>query len=418
MRRVATSLAAAAHGVGIALDALRGNPVRAVLTTAGIVIGVATVMAMASVIAGVREVVMAEMVPVGPDNFVVERFDVGELRLAELGDGKAPWAGAPAITLREAEILAALPGIRSATPSVSGSATVRVGRNTLPGVEVEGRGAEWPDYRAGTFVWGRNFLPAEVDGSANVVVLSEGLAHEVFGRVVPRGGSVWLAGMPFRVVGVYRASGNILASSDDAWMAAPYSTVLKHLEAEEEWMEVLVVPAAGATRAHAMNRVTAALRAARGLRPLEPSNFTLTQQEGARKLFDDATRMFFVVMLALSSVGLLVGGVGVTAIMTISVTERTREIGVRKALGATRRAILWQFLVETVTVTLVGGVVGIVLAGGGAILLTRLTPLPATVPLWSVVAGLAVSAGCGLVFGIAPAHRAARMDPVEALRHQ
>ncbi|HEU4453306.1 MAG TPA: ABC transporter permease [Longimicrobium sp.] len=413
-----TGLAAAAHGVSIAFDALSGNRVRALLTTAGMVIGVGTVMAMASVISGVRQVVTTELVPVGPDNFVVERFDVGELRLAELGTGKAPWAGAPALTLGEAEMLAALPAVRSATPIVRGTTTLRVGRSTLPGVEVEGAGDEWPDYRAGTFVWGRNFLPSEVGRSANVVVLSEGLAREVFGRDEPENATVWLSGMPFRVVGVYRARGNLLAGADDQWMAAPYSTVLKHLDADEEWMEVLVVPADGVTRAEAMNRVTAALRTSRGLRPMDASNFALTEQEGVRKLFDDATRMFFVVMLALSSIGLLVGGVGVVAIMTISVTERTREIGVRKALGATRRAILWQFLVETVTVTVVGGSVGIVLAGGGALLLARLTPVPAAVPLWSVVAGLAVSAGCGLVFGIAPANRAARLDPVEALRHQ
>lgn len=418
MRRVTTSLAAAAHGVAIAFDSLRGNRVRALLTTAGMVIGVATVMAMASVITGVRQVVTAELVSVGPDNFVVERFDVGELRLAELGEGKAPWAGAPALTLREAEMLGALPAVHSATPLVSGSATLRVGRSTLPGVEVQGTGADWSDSRPGTFVWGRNFLPSEVEHSADVIVLSEGIAREVFGQVEPEGGAVWLDGMPFRVVGVYRARGNVLAGADEPWIAAPYSTVLKHLQVEAEWMEVLVAPADGVSRMHAQNQVTAALRAARGLRPLDAPNFAITEQQGVRKMFDDATRMFFVVMLALSSVGLLVGGVGVVAIMSISVTERTREIGVRKALGATRHAILWQFLVETVTVTVVGGAVGIALAGGGAFLLAQLTPVPATVPLWSVVAGVAVSAGCGLVFGIAPANRAARLDPVEALRHQ
>lgn len=418
MRRAATGFTAAAHGVGIAFDALRGNRVRAVLTIAGIVIGVATVMAMASMIAGVRQVVTTELISVGPDNFVVERFDVGELRLAALGEGKAPWAGTPSLTLREAEMLAALPAVSSATPLVRGSATLRVGRSTIPGVDVEGAGVEWPDYRAGTIVWGRNFLSSEVERSANVVVLSEGLARAVFGRAEPEGDAVWIAGTLFRVVGVYRWRGNLLTGGDDLWMAAPFSTVLKHMEADEEWMEVLVVPAAGVPRAQAMNSVTAALRTARGLHPLDANNFALTEQVGVRKLFDDATRMFSVVMLMLSSVGLLVGGVGVMAIMTISVTERTREIGVRKALGATRRAILWQFLVEAVTVTLVGGVVGIVLASGGTLLLARLTPVPAAVPLWSVMAGLAVSAGCGLVFGIAPANRAARMDPVEALRHQ
>jgi putative ABC transport system permease protein len=418
MRRAATALAAAVYGAGIAFDSLRGNRVRALLTTAGMVIGVATVMAMASVITGVRRVVTEELAAAGPGNFVVERFDVGALRLAELGEGRAPWAGSPPVTLREAEMLAALPGVHSATPRIDASATLRAGRGTLPGVEVEGTGADWPDGRAGTFVWGRNFLPAEVARSANVAVLSERVAREVFGHTQPDGGAVWLDGMPFRVVGVYRARANVLSGADPAWVAAPYSAVLKHLDAQVEWMEVRVVPAQGVSRMAAVNQVTAALRAARGLRPMDRANFAVTEAEAVRRLFDDATRMFFVVMLAISSVGLLVGGVGVVAIMSISVTERTREIGIRKALGATRGAILWQFLVETVTVTVVGGGVGIILAGAGALLLARLTPVPAAVPLWSVVAGLAVSAGCGLVFGIAPANRAARMDPVEALRRQ
>jgi putative ABC transport system permease protein len=123
-------------------------------------------------------------------------------------------------------------------------------------------------------------------------------------------------------------------------------------------------------------------------------------------------------MLVLSSIGLLVGGVGVVAIMMISVTERTREIGVRKALGATRREILWQFLVEAVTVTVIGGLIGLALGAGGAFLLSKLTPIPAAVPLWSIAAAIAVSAFTGIGFGVYPANRAARMDPVEALRHE
>lgn len=136
------------------------------------------------------------------------------------------------------------------------------------------------------------------------------------------------------------------------------------------------------------------------------------------QMFNRLTGAFFLVMLVLSSIGLMVGGVGVVAIMMISVTERTREIGVRKALGATRREILWQFLVESMTVTLVGGAIGVLFGGGGAMLLGALTPIPAAVPLWSVVAALAVSAVAGIGFGLYPANRAASLDPVEALRYE
>jgi putative ABC transport system permease protein len=414
----AMGLAAALHGVQIAFDALRANKVRALLTTAGMVIGVGTVMAVASVITGVRGVVTEDLVAIGPDNFVVERFDMAEVRLSDMGEGRSPWAGTSPLTMREAEQIAALPSVLTAIPSVDATASLRVGRTTVTGLDVEGSGAQWADYRAGTFVWGRNFLPGEVERSARVLVLSEALALEVFGRAVPTSDAVWLAGVPFRVVGVYRERGNAFADEADQWLVAPYTAAVKHLDADQGWMDVMVVPAGGVRRARAMNDVTASLRASRGLRPLHRNTFTLTEQEGVQEMFDDTTRMFFVVMLLLSSIGLMVGGVGVVAIMMISVTERTREIGVRKALGATRHAILWQFLVETVTVTVVGGAAGIVLAGGGALLLARFTPVPAAVPLWSVIAGLSVCAGCGLVFGIVPANRAARLDPVAALRHE
>jgi putative ABC transport system permease protein len=406
----------AAHSVGIALDALRANRVRALLTTSGMVVGVATVMAMASLITGVREAVMEDVVAIGPDNFVVERFDMSGVRLAELGEGRVPWLGAPPITVREAELLAQLPSVRSATPAVSGSTEVRLGRTTVTGVDVEGSGTEWTGYKAGSMSWGRNFLQAELERSAAVVILSEGLALEVFGRREPTVPTVHMGGTSFRVVGVYRQAGNLFAAETDRWVVAPYTTAIKHLPVDDEWLEVRVVPEA--PRASAMSDVTAALRSARGLRPGTPNHFALTGQEAVQTMFDDTTRTFFAVMLLLSSLGLMVGGVGVVAVMMISVTERTREIGVRKSLGATRRAILWQFLLEAVAVTLAGGTVGILLAGSGALLLARFTPVPAAVPLWSVLAGLGVSLVCGLVFGIVPASRAARLDPVEALRHQ
>jgi putative ABC transport system permease protein len=167
-----------------------------------------------------------------------------------------------------------------------------------------------------------------------------------------------------------------------------------------------------------MDDVTATLRTARGLRPADENNFALIRQEAFLDLFNRLTGVIFLVMLVLSSIGLMVGGVGVVAIMMISVSERTREIGVRKALGATRREILWQFLVEAVTVTVIGAIIGLLLGGGGALLLGAATPIPATIPLWSVVAALVVSAFCGIGFGMYPANKAARLDPVEALRYE
>jgi putative ABC transport system permease protein len=168
--------------------------------------------------------------------------------------------------------------------------------------------------------------------------------------------------------------------------------------------------------AAAQDQVIAALRGKRGIRPSEENNFAVVTQDKLLEVFNKVTGGFFLVMLALSSVGLLVGGVGVVAIMMISVTERTREIGVRKALGATRREIMFQFLVEAATLTLLGGAIGMGLGGAIAWLVERYSPIPAAVPLWSVATALVASAVTGIFFGLYPANRAARLDPVEALR--
>jgi putative ABC transport system permease protein len=167
-----------------------------------------------------------------------------------------------------------------------------------------------------------------------------------------------------------------------------------------------------------MDEVIATLRSIRGLKPGQENTFSIVTQDKLLDSWKQVSGMFFFVMLVLSSIGLMVGGVGVIAIMMISVTERTREIGVRKALGATRRAILWQFLVEASTLTLVGGAVGMLAGGGLAFIISQVTPIPANVPLWSIVAALLASALTGVGFGLYPASRAARLDPVEALRYE
>jgi putative ABC transport system permease protein len=183
-------------------------------------------------------------------------------------------------------------------------------------------------------------------------------------------------------------------------------------------MAFLVKPTDSVTVAQAIDDVTATLRSARGLRPGEENTFDVVTQDKLLAQWNQMTGIFFLVMVVLSSVGLMVGGVGVVAIMMISVTERTREIGVRKALGAKRREILWQFLVEGATLTLVGGTIGMLMGGGAALLVRAITPLPADVPLWSIVVALAASALTGILFGLYPAAKAARLDPVEALRYE
>lgn len=407
---------AAREGAGIAIEALRSNKVRAALTILGIVIGVATVMAMAAVIGGIRASVTEEIESIGPTSFVVSRFDNTELNFTA---ERPPWEGTPQITLAEAELLADLPSVQSVTVALNASATLRRDERSVSGVNVQGQSADWTNYTRGDFIAGRNYLPTDVARSAPVAVLAEETAEALFANRPAVGREVRFDGARFEVIGVYRPKPNLFAGagpSNTAWI--PHSAATKRLDVDDRWTQLLIVPTAGASQEEAMDDVTAALRVSRGLRPGEENNFALIRQEAVAELFDRLTGVFFLVMLTLSGIGLMVGGIGVVAIMMISVTERTREIGVRKALGATRREILWQFLIESVTVTTIGGVLGLLLGGGGAALIAAFTPIPASVPLGTIVAALLVFAVSGILFGVVPATRAARLDPVEALRHE
>jgi putative ABC transport system permease protein len=198
----------------------------------------------------------------------------------------------------------------------------------------------------------------------------------------------------------------------------PHGTFIKDMQFWPGWMDMFVVPQDSISLERAIDDVTVAMRTMRGLKPSQKNNFDAITQEVYVQAINQFTFVAKALMIALSLVGLMVGGIGVVAIMMISVTERTREIGVRKALGAMRREIMWQFLVEAATLTLVGGIVGMLFGWGIAFLLHNFTPVPAYVPLMSIVVALTAAAVTGLLFGIYPASKAARLDPVEALRYE
>ncbi len=220
------------------------------------------------------------------------------------------------------------------------------------------------------------------------------------------------------MIGVYAPPPSLFSGATPPFVGIPHGAFVKQVPYMKGRMRLAVAPGPDHTQQQAMDEVVATLRSLRRLKPGQENNFSIVTQDKLLDSWNKVTGMFFLVMLVLSSIGLVVGGVGVVAIMMISVTERTREIGVRKALGATRRAIQWQFLVEASTLTLVGGAVGMLGGGLLAFAVSRLTPIPAHVPLWSVLAALAASALTGIGFGLYPATRAARLDPVEALRYE
>ncbi len=403
------------EGARLAFDQLRANKGRSLLTILGLVVGVATVMAMSAMISGVRTSVLSGIQAAGPNNFMIARFDFYAPRINSQGP---PWGRNPRVTPEEATRIAALSGLRTAIPGVNASGDMAYGGNRIENVQIAGRGAGWSLFNGGTFTEGHDFLPSDVAASRAVAVITDKLAVDLFGHLDPIGRRVRLRGQSFEIIGVYRMDENIFAEAAKHLVLTPYTSALKYLDADREMLIIFAVPAAGVTQDAAMDQVITTLRSTRGLRPGQENDFAVMRQEEAVKTFNKITGIFFLVMIALSSVGLMVGGVGVIAIMMIAVTERTREIGIRKALGATRREILWQFLIEAVTVTVIGAGVGMLLGGAGAALINGLTPIPARVPFGAVIAALVMAAVAGVLFGLWPAWRASKMDPVVALRYE
>ena len=405
------------EGSRLALDQLRANKFRSALTILGIVVGVATVMTMSSMITGIRTTLLSEFEAAGPKNFFLARFDFSAVRISDSNHGP-PWGDNPPVTVAEARAIGRLPAVRRTVIGVDLNGEFSFGSQRLESVSISSREDGWTEFTRGGLVAGRDMLENDVRSANRVVLLTVDLAEAVFGPLDPIGRAVRISGVPFEVIGVFRLAENIFANLQKNMAIMPYTSAIKHLNAWDEMLGVFIVTASDATQQQAMNQVITLLRSSRGLGPGSENNFALIRQEQMVETFNRFTGAFFVVMLALSSVALMVGGVGVIAIMMIAVSERTREIGVRKAIGATRREILWQFLFEAVTLTVIGCGIGMLIGGGAAFLINSMTPIPAAVPLQAVFAALTMATIAGVAFGMWPAWKASRMDPVVALRYE
>ncbi len=406
------------EGVGIALASIWSNKVRASLTIVGIAIGVTVVIGMASAITGINQSVTRMLESAGPKTFFVTRFWSGGITISDGSDELSPWRRNPWITVEEAEALRQLPLVRAVTIQEGTSGPVSYGSTNLTDVSMAGFSPSWVYVTGGEIRAGRSFTPLEYAASARVAVINDKLAETLFPGLDPVGRKIKIFGQPFEVIGLHVEAASLFGGGGNARLAMPHTTFTKVADYWKGWMELAVMPTEEATVLEAQDQVISAMRSARGLKPQEENNFAVVTQDRFLDAFNNITQGFFLVMFALSAVALMVGGVGVVAIMLISVTERTREIGVRKALGATRREIMFQFLVEAATLTLVGCVIGMALGALLASGVRRFTPIPAAIPLWSVILALLASVITGIVFGLYPAHRASKLDPVEALRYE
>jgi putative ABC transport system permease protein len=406
------------ENLGIALDALRVSKMRSALTILGVVIGVATVMTMATIVQGVRDQILNTIQVAGPTTFyVIKVFTTTPVN----PDALPKWIRVrPDLNADEAARIAQLPQIEYA--GIWAQIQLRLEFQGARTQSLAGFGADdrYQEIQGGELVAGRWFTKAELRNGAPVVVIQEAQAQRLFGRIDPIGKTIQAGGRPVQVVGLLQPPANIFAPpGQEVGAVMPYQFVLHgyHID-KTNALFICIKPKPGVSVADAMDAVTIEMRSIRKLRPADRNNFDLMSQDQILDTFMSITDIFFLVMLVLASVALMVGGIGVMAIMMVSVTARTREIGVRKALGATRRDILLQFLIEAATLTGIGGLLGIVagLAAGRGV--TSLMNIEAATPVGLTLLAVAVSVAIGLVFGVIPARRAAKMDPVEALRYE
>ena len=405
------------EGVLIALDAIRSNKVRAGLTILGIAVGVFVVTVMSAAVHGINAGVSKSMAAAGPTTFFITKWPA-EINSCNGSADSCPWRRNRPLTLALAQELEQLPTIKGVIAHINTSARIKFAERELPGIQVDGFTPGWLDVQGGDIIEGRNFTQLEFDAASPVLLINEKVVEKLFLGEEAVGKNVRFGSQLFTVIGVFKPLSNAFDSNDRGKAIVPFTTAQRKLNVWVEWMDLTVKPRDGVNRDRAMDDVIATLRSMRHLRPSEKNDFFVSTPEKFMELYDRIVGVFFLVMMILSAIGLLVGGVGVVAIMMISVTERTREIGVRKALGATRGTILWQFLVEAATLTLVGAIAGLIIGGALTLLIRNTTPIEASTPPMAIVAALLTSAFAGIVFGMLPALRASRLDPVEALRYE
>lgn len=406
------------ENVSSALGSLAVAKGRSGLTVLGVVIGVSTVMAMATIVSGIRDQIVDTIEIAGPTTFYVLKV----WSQTPVNPQSLPaWIRIrPDLTTDDAERIARLPEIKYAAIWAQIQNRVEYGATRTNVGVVIGADDGYPEIYGGQLSDGRWFTRNEEVSGAPVVVLSSDVAQKLFGAIQPIDKWIRIGGRPTRVVGVYEPAPNIFQPpGQQTHGIMPYRTMDRGYTIDKtNALFIPVKPRAGVSVNVAQEAVTIALREARRLRPGDHNNFDMVTQDQILDTFNKLTGVFFLVMLVLSGVALLVGGIGVMAVMMISVTDRTREIGIRKAVGATRGDILQQFLIEAAALTGAGGVIGVIVGLGLGRMASSLLNVHGTTPINLTLIAVAVSVGIGLVFGVLPARRAALLDPIESLRYE
>ncbi len=412
--RLRGQLAILTESILIALRALVANKLRSSLTLLGIMIGVGTVVGMASILTGLDRSMAENLASLGSGSIYLTKHEAS----IQIG-GHQRREQRPDLTLEDAEAIEEhCPSVAAASPNAMTSLVVEWQSQQTKRVSIQGTGVDMPFVEDRTLASGRFFTRGEMWARARVCVLGADVADVLFGAIDPVGLDVRVGGYRYRVLGVLEEKGQVLGNNLDEVLAVPVTT----LQQERGWGQVLdyilIQPTAPDQAAQAREEVESLLRRRRGLEAGEENNFGLTTQENLLELYTNLTRAIYAVMLLVSGIALMVGGIGIMNMMLVSVRERTREIGIRRALGGRRRDILVQFLAEAITLTLVGGAVGILGGGLLGLIVSWVSPLPAALPVGVVLFALALSTLIGLFFGLYPAWHASKQDPIEALRYE
>jgi putative ABC transport system permease protein len=398
----------------IALQAIWANKLRSFMTVLGNIVAVTSIVTVVTLIQGMNGMVADAIVSdIGADSFTVQR------RPPILNeDDEERTRNNPLITLEEADAIRAFsPLIASVAAQASRNATISYRTVEVDNAQVQGVTSSYLDFSTFSVERGRMMSPVEVDRGQPVALLGWSLSDRLFGDINPLDKTIKVAGVNFRVVGVSEQKGSFFGNSQDNFAVIPLDAYQRLFGARQS-LSLMVKPISTEDMPLAMDDATVALRVARRLKPAEPDNFGILTSDTILNLYRQVTSGIFAVLVGIVALSLVVGGIVIMNIMLMVVSERTREIGLRKALGARRKDIMSQVLTESITLSTFGGIVGIFLGFLAATAIAALTPLPARLEWWSVVLGVSITAAVGLFFGAYPASRAASLDPIEALRRE
>jgi putative ABC transport system permease protein len=399
------------EGINSAFIYLKTNKLRSFLTTLGIIIGVMTVITVVSLIQGLDLKVKGMFSTLGTDVIYVSKWPF-------IRTGSVDWRKfrkRKDFTIEDVKAIKEhCPDIIYVSPAFSTNRDVKYKNVRLELVSISGVNEDYQDIMAHFVEKGRNFTESEVDRKRFVCVIGKTVAKNLFKEEDPLGKRVDISGYKFKILGVLEEKGNLMGQDMDNFVNIPYTTAEKIMGRRRHMMIVV----SAEDKELAMDEMRGVLRVRRKVADDADDDFDFGTQDMLLAFYKKFTSAAFLVMIGIASLALVTGGVGIMNIMYVTVTERTREIGIRMAIGAKKRDILWQFLIETVTISILGGAVGILAGIGLGKLISIVSHLPYAVSIWSIMIAFFVSAGVGIIFGILPAKKAANLNPVEALRYE